>query len=152
MYDTVLIPTDGSDPANRAAEHGFELAEQHDATVHLLFVVELPNQGLGSAYGGIEGGFPIHDKEVLPALEEQAESLTDDLAERADAFDLDARTAVRSGMAPEELLQYSDDHSADLIVMGTHGRRGVERVLLGSVTERVIRTADVPVLVVRTDD
>lgn len=152
MYDNILIPTDGSDPANRAAEHGFELAEQHDATVHLLYVVELPNQGLGGASGGIEGGFPVLDQEVLPALEEQAESLMDDLAEQAADFDLEATTAVRNGGTPAELLQYSDEHGIDLIVMGTHGRRGVERVLLGSVTERVVRTADVPVLVVRSNE
>jgi len=61
-------------------------------------------------------------------------------------------TAVRTGAPYERILDYADQEGADMVVMGTHGRTGVDRYLLGSVTEKVVRTADIPVLTVRAEE
>jgi nucleotide-binding universal stress UspA family protein len=148
MYDRILVPTDGSAPATEAAAHGFEFAERHGATVHLLYVVEADYQGTVEAYGGVAA----FGETILPALEEEGATVTEDLAAQAAAMDLETITEVRSGHARADIVEYADEHGIDLIVMGTHGRSGVERLLLGSVTERVLRASDVPVLVVRAAD
>lgn len=151
MYDQILVPTDGSEPATEAAAHGFEVADRHEATVHILYVVEADYQDTIGAYGEA-GGITALDESILPALEEEGTRIAEDLAARAAAMDLETVTEVRSGHARADIVAYADEHGIDLIVMGTHGRSGVERLLLGSVTERVLRASDVPVLVVRAAD
>jgi nucleotide-binding universal stress UspA family protein len=140
MYDRILIPTDGGDPATEAAVHAFELADRDGAAVHVLHIVETSHHSLVGPYGAT----------VLSTLEEKGEKATDDLATRAEARDLETATEVRSGHTPNNIIDYADEHGIDLIVMGTHGRSGIERLFLGSVTERVLRGSDVPVFVVRT--
>ena len=139
MYDRILIPTDGSPAAEAAIEHAIDIADKYDATVHALFVVD------GGAYSTLEAGAEI----VMEALESEGEKAVERIAEIADDADLDCETNVVSGTAYRTIREYIGDHNIDLVVMGTHGRRGIDRYLLGSVTERVVRTSDVPVLTVR---
>ncbi|MDR5674077.1 Nucleotide-binding protein, UspA family [Halalkaliarchaeum sp. AArc-CO] len=139
MYDRILIPTDGSPAAEAAIEHAIDIAEKYDATVHALFVVD------GAAYSTLEAGAEI----VMEALESEGKRAVERIAEIADDAGLDCETSVVSGTAYRSIREYIDDHDIDLVVMGTHGRRGIDRYLLGSVTERVVRTSDVPVLTVR---
>ena len=139
MYDRILIPTDGSPAAEAAIEHAIDIADKYDATVHALFVVD------GAAYSTLEAGAEI----VMEALESEGKRAVERIAEIADDADLDCETSVVSGTAYRSIREYIDDHDVDLVVMGTHGRRGIDRYLLGSVTERVVRTSDVPVLTVR---
>ncbi|WP_137285530.1 universal stress protein [Halorussus salinisoli] len=137
-FETVLVPTDGSDAANVAADHGITLAEATDAALHVVHVVNLTV--LSGEFGSAE---------VLDALEEAGQQAVDDVIARADEADLrSVEASVLSGTPARGILDYVDERDIDLIVMGTHGRTGLERYLLGSVTEKIVRVADVPVLTV----
>ncbi|MFC7154221.1 universal stress protein [Halomarina halobia] len=140
MYDTILVPTDGSNGARVAVEEAFDLAEIHDATVHVLYVVELVYT------------YDFDPGRLLEQLRAQGERSTREIADAGEERGLDVVTAVERGTPHEVIVNYADEHGVDLVVMGTHGRRGVRRALLGSVTERVLRTADVSVLVTRRAD
>lgn len=142
MYDHILFPTDGSDGADTALEHAVDHARRYDATLHLLYVVEenVPMSNVGAA-------------ELVEALREEGTRIVADARTRAEASGVDAvRETVETGSPYRTILEYADDHAVDLIVMGTHGRRGIDRYLLGSVAERVVRTADCPVLTARADE
>ncbi|OLZ41280.1 universal stress protein [Natrinema saccharevitans] len=143
MYDSVLVPTDGSDHAARVARHALGLARWFDATVHVLSVVDV------SATGGVfdAGG-------VSPAFVERLEDDAADAIERIESMADDdrVRSAVLKGSPAPTILEYAGDHDIDLIAMGTHGRTGVSRYVTGSVTERVVRQSDVPVMTARVTD
>ncbi|WP_394741924.1 universal stress protein [Natronococcus roseus] len=143
MYDRILVPTDGSEYAEDAAERAFDLAETTDAAVHVVCVVE---QGpLGSVR------LPGDDASAADAFAERAEEFVARLAERARERGLEVETEIREGVPVRELLDYADEVDADAVVMGTRGRGGVSRMMLGSVTDGVIREGDVDVLVVGED-
>ena len=134
MYDDVLIATDGSEGAGAAADYAFELAERYGARLHAVCVVN-----------------PYDCATVVEReeREERARETVDGLAERAGDAGIEATAEVRIGFPHEELVGYATER-ADLVVMGTHGRSGVQRFLLGSVAEKVVRLSPVPVLTVRT--
>lgn len=143
VYEDVLVPTDGSDAVQEAIDEAIALAGLSDATLHALSVVDIDDYAL------------VPDAEVVAieeTLETAANRAVDDVRERGEAADLEVRTEVRRGTPHEEILAYAADRDVDLIVMGTHGRSNLDRVLLGSVTEKVVRNADRPVLVERLPD
>ena len=142
-YDTVLLPTDGSRTAEQAADHGIELARRWDANVHALFVIDVAEL-LELGYVGDRSDFEA----TIEPLEDEAKRAVGAVRERADERGVQAIAVVRQGDPVEMILEYVDEADVDLIVMGTHGRRGLARHLLGSVTERVLRRATVPVLTV----
>ena len=139
MYDRILIPTDGSDAVETAVEHAFGLAEAYDATVHVLYVVEPPYAADAAM------------ADVYSSLEAAGERIVTDVGERAAAADVESVTATRTGTAHREIIEYAEAEGVDVIVMGTHGRTGLQRLVLGSVTERVVRLSPVPVVTVRSD-
>jgi len=141
MYDRILVPTDGSAGASVALEEALGMAERFDATVHSLYVVDV------TASGGETGA-----AELLDSFQEIGENTTRAALDRAENAGVDATADVVHGTPHQTILEYVDDNDIDLIVMGTHGRTGLERYLLGSVTEKVVRTADVPVLTVRESE
>jgi nucleotide-binding universal stress UspA family protein len=147
MYDTILIPTDGSDVAEIAVDHAIDLASKYDATVHALYVVDIDavNFGLGTEQVDRirQGKFG-----EMEELEEKANAATGVVAEAAREHGLDVVEEVRVGKPHDVIAGYADATDVDLIVMGSHGRSGVRRALLGSVTERVLRSTHRPVLVV----
>ena len=143
--DRVLVPTDGSDESMAAVDHAIDIAERYGATVHGLYVVD--QRALSSYY---EAGPLMGD--LLETLTEVGEDATEAVRERAEARGVAAETEVRQGLPASAIREYADDNDVDLVVMGTHGRTGVERYLLGSVTERVVRTSDVPVLTTHTEE
>jgi nucleotide-binding universal stress UspA family protein len=138
MYDTLLIPTDGSEAARRAVEHGAELAAFHDADVHLLYVVDATSfSGMGTEAVG---------SDPITAATGEGEDILADAAGRLTAHDIEATTVVEQGVPDETILRYIRDHDIDVVVMGTHGRSGIQRFLEGSVTEQVVRSSAAPVL------
>lgn len=142
MFDEVLIPTDGSESAARAARYGVVLAEAYDAAVHVLSVVDERD------YDGVEAERVDAGK---TAAEAQAGDAVDAVATLAgERGSVTTRLAV--GVPSEEILRYVAEAGIDLVAMGTHGRTGAERFVIGSVAERVVRHADVPVLTVRVSD
>jgi nucleotide-binding universal stress UspA family protein len=91
-------------------------------------------------------------EEVAAHLESEGEAATDRIAAQARERGLEATTEVRTGVAARDLLAYADEHGVDLVAMGTAGRTGLSRYLLGSTTERVVRHAEMPVLAVNARD
>ena len=142
MYERVLLPTDGSDEALEASEHAFDIASTYDADLYTVFAVDDTLMAT-DAYGGV----------TFDQVESAGEEALDEIERRARNRGIeDVRSEVISGSPHLAIREYADDKDVDLIVMGTHGRTGVERYLLGSVTEKIIRTADAPVLTVRPDE
>lgn len=142
MYNHVLFPTDGSEGSAVALEHAIDHALRYDATLHVLYVIE-------ETYPVVEAG----PEDVLAALEAEGERALKHARTRAtDAGVGSVRGAILGGSPYRQILEYVDENGIDLIVMGTHGRRGVDRYLLGSVAEKVVRTADCPVLTVRASE
>jgi nucleotide-binding universal stress UspA family protein len=143
MYDHILIPTDGSKCAEEAVTHALDLAEQYDAEIDVLSVVDVRDVSHGAP--------TISPAQVESTLRENAHELTDAVADRAADTDISVTPAVEAGIPDDAIVTYAEEHNIDLIVIGTHGRTGLERYLLGSVTERTVRRSSVPVLTVRTD-
>lgn len=139
VYDVVLFATDGSTPARRAFDRALTLARDAGATLHVLSVVDDASLGLFASDDLVS---------VDEVLRGAAADAVDDAATHAEAAGLDTVRTVRVGTPHREIVAYADDVAADVIVVGTHGRSGLSRALLGSVAARVMRTSPVPVLVV----
>lgn len=137
---TLLIPTDGSDAAERAARRGFDLAEAFDAAVYVLSVAD-SSIATGAGYSGDSAS-------IRNRLREQATVRAESLREEAADRGLDATAAIREGIPAEEIVDYADEHELDAIVIGTSGRGGVVRAIIGSVADKVVRTASVPVVTI----
>ena len=144
MYDSILVPTDGSEHAERAARHGLALAERFDAAVHVLGVADVDAAAGPFNAGGVDSAF-------VERLEAECESAISAVRELAGP-EVPIETAVVNGDPGEEVLGYVDEAEIDLVAMGTKGRRGLRRFVTGSVTEHVVRGANVPVVTVRTTD
>lgn len=138
-YQTVLVAIDGSPPANRALEEGVNLAETEEAAIHVLSVVSSRTQGFDESDGGLQ------------ARREQASDVVDNAVDFAENVGIESTTGtvVSGSSIHEEILSYVDQNEVDLVVVGTHGRSGIDRYLLGSVAERLVRTSSVPVMTVR---
>jgi nucleotide-binding universal stress UspA family protein len=142
MYERILVPTDGSPEADAVLDHAAELAAVHDAEVHAMYVISTAGYTSLPADAGIEG--------LGPLLADQGEQALDRAEERIE--EVSVERVLVEGSPGEEIVEYADDDGCDLIVMGTHGRGGIDRLLLGSVAERVVRTSEVPVLTVRVGE
>jgi len=142
MYDRILVPTDGSTGTRRAVDHALDLAAIHDATVHAVYVVNTASY----ASFTIEGASWENVGDMLRDEGHQAVEEVEALGQEAN---VPIETAVLDGSPSREIVRYAEREACDLIVMGTHGRGGIDRLLLGSVAERVVRSSNVPVLTVR---
>ncbi|WP_435065315.1 universal stress protein [Halobaculum sp. EA56] len=143
MYDDILVPTDGSEGMRRVAEHALGLAELCGATVHVLYVVD------ETAYATVPDD--VRGR-VRDALEGDGQSATKAIAERAIDRDIDVTREIRWGDPAVAIVTYAVENGTDLIVMGTRGKTGFERYLLGSVAEKVVRVSPVPVVTVHAGD
>ena len=140
MYDRVLVPTDGSEDAERAADRGLDLAAALEADVAALSVVESGPLG--------DRRLPGEPASAEQVLADQAEEFVSRIERRARDRGLPVTTAVRSGVPEKEIREYAAEIGADVVVMGPRGRGGLDRLVLGSVTDDVARHGDVDVLVV----
>ncbi|WP_254273946.1 universal stress protein [Haloarcula marina] len=167
MYDRILFPTDGSPGAEAALDQTIELASLCDATVHVLYVADSENEAShlvmsddDTGFSGMvkpddverESGMTEKGRGGMQRLEAAGEELVEAAAAAFADREIETVTEVRRGNPYRTILDYAEEADADLIVMPTHGRRGIDRFLLGSVTEKVVRTAEIPVLTVRLGD
>ena len=140
--NTILVPTDLSDCAAEALRHAAFLADWHAADLHVVNVAARHMH----QYEAMRDGFPMEDAALDALLQ------PDDGEERhlptADDLSI-VQTQVEHVSAPVAIKEYAEDHDVDLVVMGTHGRRGANRLLMGSVAEDVVRTVPCPVFTVR---
>jgi nucleotide-binding universal stress UspA family protein len=147
MYERILIPTDGSDVAEAAVGHALDLAERYGAEVHALYVVDIDSVNFSLGTEQVDrlkqGRFDEMDE-----LKARADEATGAVAAAAAERGVEVVEHVSGGRPHKVIADYAEDNGADLIVMGSHGRAGVRRALLGSVTERTLRSTHVPILVV----
>ncbi|WEL18992.1 Nucleotide-binding protein, UspA family [Halorhabdus sp. SVX81] len=139
-YERILLPTDSSESSRRAAEHGLDLAAAMDAAVDVLSVVETAALGPDIGSNVTSGDF-----------DQGAHEAVSEVAGMAEKRDVEASTHVETGSPDEEILSAVDEYDCQAVVMGTTGRRGVDRILLGSVAEKTVRSAPVPVVTVREE-
>lgn len=138
---TILVPIDFSTYSEQALDYALMLAGELGATVHLINVIGLP------AMGAPEIGLAFSASMIQQVTVENKAALDTLAAARKDGKV--GQALVRTGDARDVILHVAEELGADMIVMGTHGRRGISRALLGSVAEMVVRNSPVPVLTVR---
>lgn len=143
MYERILVPTDGSEAMDDVIDHAAALAAEHDATLHTIYVANtasLSDIPMDAGWEGITDALQREGKRAISVVENVAES-----------HGVSIETAVREGSPAKEIQRYATEEECDILVMGTHGRSGVDRLLLGSVTERIVRTSPIPVLTIRVN-
>ena len=144
MYTRILVPTDGSDITRKAVDTAVRLAQRLDAQ---LFAVAVKEPFPYSAVSEVQ---PIAPQEFYEAQEKVASGRVTAVVEAARAARVACSGYTVESIHPwEAILQYAKDKNCDLIVMASHGRRGVAALLLGSETQRVLLHSTVPVLVVK---
>lgn len=140
MYQRLLIPTDGSDTAAAAGKAAVALAAEHDATLHAIYVHELAS-------------LPYDFDEVPEEYRSRTHEAVEEIEAQAKTAGVDVETAVLENDGPVHtaIIDYATEHEIDCVVMGTHGRTGVGRFVLGSVTERTLRESPIPVMGIHGD-
>lgn len=145
MFKHILVPVDGSPTALHAVSKAAGMAKAFDGQVTAVYVLDpYPFTGVGAdfAYG---------QAQYLSAATAEANKALEDVKQLLDEAGVTSNTLVGEGHAIHEgIVRVGENVGADLIVMGSHGRRGLEKLVLGSVAQRVLQTAHVPVLVVRS--
>ena len=144
MFSRILVPMDFSAPSDAALDYARGVAMRFDASLHLLHVADDPYPAL---YSG-DVFVPEVDRLRRQIVSNAAGRLKARLT-ASDVTDFEATVDAIIGTPAGSIVEYAGGHGIDLIVMGTHGRSGMSHVLMGSITERVIRTAPCPVLTVR---
>ena len=142
-YDNILLASDGTDASDAALAHAIQLADDLGATVHIVYALEVA-----------EHPPDFEDEGEHPDLKAKRERALETSTEKAEAAGIDVTPVAvrsRSSSISDTILSYVREHDIDLIVMGTHGRSGLDRVLVGSVAEDVIRSSPVPVVTARPD-
>jgi nucleotide-binding universal stress UspA family protein len=148
MYSKILIATDGSDLAGKAVEHGLRLAKSVGATVVIVTVTELwsPLEMADDVQAGILEPIQLYED----AVARTAQAILEDATNRAASTGVAYETRhVKDRKPAEGIMNTSELEECDLIVMATHGHRGLQRMLLGSQTAEVIALSKRPVLVIR---
>ena len=158
MYENILVPTDGSEAARAAVDQAVDIASKYGGRLHAVYVIDIDATNVTLGTEQVER--IKHGKiDEMPELKARAVDATGYVADVAADHGVDVEEHIRVGypvrsirrfvFAPEFFLGvFVDDHDVDLIVMGSHGRSGLSRVVLGSVAEKVLRQTHLPVLIV----
>lgn len=128
MYDSILLPVDGSEHATKIVHHAAKLAQRTGATIQVLFVADTTQDSV-----------TVVDGTVVDALEQDGQTIVADVAETLESLGVEHGTDVVQGNPAPTIADYAERYDYDLIVLPTHGRTGISRYLLGSVTEKVVR-------------
>jgi nucleotide-binding universal stress UspA family protein len=142
----ILVPTDFSKTSALALERASELARSLSSSIVVMHAFQM------QTYGAPMMGQIMAPVDLLTSIEEAAQKGLTQLAADLEKSGIAATTILRAGVPWEQILEAAPLVSADLIVMGTHGRRGLTRALIGSVAERVVRLSPIPVLTIRCPD
>jgi nucleotide-binding universal stress UspA family protein len=146
MYQRILVPTDGSATASKGLTEAVTLAKLTGGRIRLLHVVDT----LPIAIGG--DGMGSYAADLIPFLRKGGQAILDQALKGVESEGVPVEATLReviAGRVCDVVVEEASTWKADLIVLGTHGRRGVRRMLLGSDAEQVLRSAAVPVLLVR---
>lgn len=142
-YSKIIVPLDGSPIARRALLDAVNLARIADGVVRLVTVIETPVMQL-EGYGEVVGTLDVHEM-----LKEKYTEMLKDEALKLKNQGIRAEWEIMEGHPHEEIVKACQDNGADMVVMTTHGRTGIAHFIMGSVAERVVRSAPCPVLIVR---
>ncbi|MCZ7392525.1 MAG: universal stress protein [Candidatus Methanoperedens sp.] len=141
LYKKILIATDGSEYTKNSVDYGIDLAKNTGSKLHAIYVVDT------AAFASIP--MDAAWESMYELLRQEGDEATKYVADRAEAEGLDVERNTVEGHPADEIIKYAEKNSISLIVMGTLGKSGLDRFLLGSVAEKVVRTSKIPVLVVR---
>lgn len=141
MYKKILIATDGSKNSERAALHGIKLAKPLNAEVIGVYVIDV------SAFLTLPETV-VWDN-VKDLLYKEGEKAIEFIKKEAEKEGVRVRTVIREGSPAKDIVELAEKENADVIIMGTAGRTGLDRFLLGSISEKVVRTAKCPVTVIK---
>ena len=142
MYNNILVPVDGSAASDAAVEHGVTIAAPHDATVHFLHVIDVGTEMSASGVGSIAD-------DLTETLTEEANRILGAAEDQAEEADVTFERAILEGFPHDAVVDYCSEHDVDLVIMGASGRSGLKEHLLGSTTDRVVRSIDASVLLAR---
>jgi len=144
FYRNIAIATDGSENTQKAISYGIEIAKLSGAAAHALYVVDT------SSFSSIpmDAGW----EEMYEILRKEGEKAVYEVKKRGEAAGVEVREVLLEGHPSTEIIKFAENNDIDLIVMGTLGKTGLDRFLLGSVAEKVVRNSKVPVLVVRSEE
>jgi nucleotide-binding universal stress UspA family protein len=142
MFKKILCPVDFSKFTSEVVTYAASMAKQYGAELHMLHVI--PNLTYFTPYES------FLTPENLVAMEKNIQDEVDrDFGRILSRVDIDAKKVVRTGVAFVEIIDYAKSEGMDLIVMGTHGRSGIEHILIGNVAEKVVRKSPCPVMTIR---
>lgn len=156
MYENILVPLDGSENSERALPHAREMAKAYGATLHLLKVVSVSDE-LGFLQGG-EAGYVTTPQyrdlvdNIINSQREQAETYLGQVKSRLEGEGINVVAAILEGVAADKITLYAEESNIGLTVISTRGQGGIQRFLVGSTTDRVIRSGNLPVLAVPPED
>ena len=153
MYSHILVPLDGSELAEQAMPQAEGLARSFNAMLHLVQVFSVPRELVNVLEVGIGAPPPLDSNLnlahlIVEAGRAKSQAYLERLAAQLRDNGLKVKTAVLEGIADEEILAYAKDHDVDCMVVTTQGLSGLRQFFLGSVTDRLIRSSEVPVVVV----
>jgi nucleotide-binding universal stress UspA family protein len=138
----IVCPVDFSEASEYALDYASDFASRLGARIDLVHVYQLPTYALPD--GAVFTGADFENK-----LTGELQKQLDEITERTRKRGLETESQLLRGVPHKEIVRFAQDQEADLVVMGTHGRAGIEHILLGSVAERVVRTSPIPVVTVR---
>lgn len=139
-YKKIMVATDGSNQVRKAIEAGIELAKLSGAMLYAVYVI------VPAGFSPRDFGWEKALRDYLKAEGEKAIAFVEDAGKAAD---VEVKPVILEGDAADRILEFAESESIDLIIMGTLGKTGLERFLLGSVAEKVVRHSKIPVMVVK---
>lgn len=148
MYKRILCPIDGSSTSNRGVQEAVRLAKDQSANLRFIHIIDT----YVPIVDGVGSLIPVDMSDIL---EKNAEEVIEEAEKTAKAAGVNADSKIAKilgGRPSKEIVKQANDWSADIIVMGTHGLRGISRVIMGSDAENVVRTSSVPVMLVNTSN
>lgn len=141
MYKKILVPLDGSELAEAVLPHAEALAKSEGAEIVLLRVAVIPDENLFSRN-------PALATNIIKEVEEEADAYMMNEVIKLRGEDINVSGITRDGLVPDTILAVADETHADVIAMSTHGRTGVKRWLMGSVADKVVHYAHIPVMLI----
>ena len=143
LPQNIVIATDGSENTRRAISHGIGIAKLSGATVYALYVIDTPST-ISESWTACKGT-------IYTIMRMDGEKAVSNVKRLGEASGVEVKKVVLDGCPSNEIIEFAENNNIDLIVMGTLGKTGLERFLMGSVAERVVRNSKVPVMVVRSE-
>jgi nucleotide-binding universal stress UspA family protein len=153
MYKKILLPTDGSENSKRANKHALWIADKSNADIVIMYVIEphFPELATGLPLSTL----PTPDERFYEEIREEGHQIIDNFKQELEDVqckgickNTNLKSIITEGKPSNEIVNILDKENIDLVVMGTSGRHGLDRFVVGSVTERVVRNARKPVMVI----